>query len=86
MNRNPQLSNVEFYDAQLSSQLYVIDLYYNSSFSTTTVDAIINSVSQTDRNNGVMVLTRMNNRSSVSQTAYDKLSNQGWNLVNNNPQ
>jgi hypothetical protein len=86
MNRNPQLSNVEFYDAQLSSQLYVIDLYYNSSFSTTTVDAIINSVSQTVRNNGVMVLTRMNNRSSVSQTAYTKLSNQGWNLVNNNPQ
>jgi hypothetical protein len=33
-----------------------------------------------------MVLTRMNNRSSVSQTAYTKLSNQGWNLVNNNPQ
>ena len=87
MRSNPQLSIVEFYDAELSiNTLSKIGGDYNNSFSTTTVDAIINSVSQSNSNNGYMVLSKMNDRSSVSQTAYNKLLSQGWNLVNNNPQ
>jgi hypothetical protein len=79
---NSQLNNVELYDASSNNNLQQVLLYNNYSFSANTVDNILNSISQTNRTGVYMYMTHMNYRTSSSQTAFNKIANQGWNLQN----
>ena len=80
---NNLLTNVELYDANLALAFNRINMRDNNSFTATTVDNIINSVSLSNKTNIYMILARVSNRTSASQTAFTKLLNQGWSINGN---
>jgi hypothetical protein len=86
-NSNFKLTNVTFTDAAISNSRYgvgphMIDMHDNNLFTSATVDSIINAVSLSNATNKYLQLSKMNQRTSASQTAYNKLLSQNWNLIN----
>lgn len=86
-NSNFKLTNVTFTDAAISNSRYgvgphYIDMHDNNLFTSATVDSIINAVSLSNATNKYLQLSKLNQRTSASQTAYNKLLSQNWNFIN----
>lgn len=83
MDINSTISSINLTDAAIATQLsYVIIESGSRNLTSSVVDSVINSVSATNRTGKTMRLRNMSIRTSASQTAYNKLIGQSWNMVN----
>jgi hypothetical protein len=80
---NPVLNSVIF--ANEPNGLYNLSLYNNPSFTATTVDNILSSLSNNNRFGGYLRMTNLNLRSTTGApaTGYNRIVSKNWNIQNN---
>ena len=80
---NPVLNSVIF--ANQPNGLFSLSMYNNPSFTATTVDNILSSLSNIYRSGGYFRLTNLNLRSTTGAPAngYNRLVNRAWSIINN---